>query len=142
MIEGFNKEDIISTIQRVYKETEENRDKAMKLYDHMENAMLHNKGDLIVLSQMADKYLEQATRQTDMLVRLAQVMQKLNQVEEDRDPKGKGVVSDINHLITQLDLDNMTPFIRKEKGKSVVTNGKSPEPTTKPKDDVQLEADL
>jgi hypothetical protein len=118
---GYEKEDIINLIQRIMTETDENRSSAMKLYDHMEKAMLANKGDLIVLSQMADNYLEQATRQTETLVKLAQVMQKLK--EKDKDDKGgkSEEKTDYTALLQELDLMNKSPFIRKTKSKEVVT---------------------
>jgi hypothetical protein len=116
---GYDKQDIIDLIQRIMTETDENRSSAMKLYDHMEKAMLANKGDLIVLSQMADNYLEQATRQTETLVKLAQVMQKLK--HEDKDDKGgkSEEKTDYTALLQELDLMNKSPFIRKTKTKEV-----------------------
>ena len=136
---GYGAEDIMRVLQRVYDETEENRDRALKLYDHMEAAMLGNKGDLVVLSQMADHYLEQATRQSEMLVKLVAVQQKLNQFGANPE---KGLMTDVNTLLEVLDKNSITPFSLAKKKKQ-----KSEEPEKiikqKPQDgDVELEADL
>jgi len=115
-ITGYEKEDIIKLIQRIMDETEENRNKANKLYQHMETAMMSNKGDLVVLSQMADRWLEQASRQADILVKLAQVMQKLRQTEDEAnkdDPKEKQSKTDYTKILSELDLITKSPFIRK-----------------------------
>jgi len=120
-ITGYEKEDIIKLIQRIMDETEENRNKANKLYQHMETAMLSNKGDLVVLSQMADRWLEQASRQADILVKLAQVMQKLRQTEDEanKDPKEKQTKTDYTKILAELDLITKSPFIRKVKSDSL-----------------------
>lgn len=138
MISGYTKEDITALLQRVYKETEENRDKALKLYEHMENAMLQNKGDLVILSQMADRYLEQATRQTDALVNLARVMQKLREVDNkpDSPSKNREIENDINMVLEKFDIAKMSPF--SVPAKKVPIEKKSEQP----KDDVELETDL
>ena len=161
MIESYNKEDIIKVLQRTYTETEENRTRALKLYDHMENAMIQNKGDLVVLSQMADRYLEQASRQTEILVKLAAVMQKLKQFADVGDGK---ILTDVNQLLETLDKNKITPFtIGQKKPIAVVPTQPVPvkptwtgdplpgqEPTTgdpptniwPTTDDIQLDADL
>jgi len=149
-LEGYSKDDIVIILQRAYEETEENRNRALKLYDHMENAMINNKGDLVVLSQMADRYLEQASRQTEILVRLVGVMQKLKQYSGNEDGK---FLTDVNQLLEQLDKNKVTPF-------TIGVNGtKAPAPpaglpltgdplpgqeptTTSGPSDIQLEADL
>jgi hypothetical protein len=160
-IEGYGRDDIVKVLQRTYKETEENRDRALKLYDHMENAMVANKGDLVVLSQMADRYLEQASRQTEILVRLAGVMQKLKQYAGD---DGGKLMTDVNSLLEQLDKNKVTPFTIGQKkpqviqlpptpptyigdplpGQEPTTGDPSPDqrPTNTSGDDIQLEADL
>ena len=101
---SYSTEDIIKVLQRAYDETNENRQRALKLYDHMEIAMLAHQGDLVILSQMADRYLEQATRQTELIIRLAGVMQKLKQFSS------KGAVTEINALLEILDKNKITPF--------------------------------
>jgi len=116
---GYSAEDIMRVLQRVFDETDENRKRALKLYDHMEQAMLNNKGDLIILSQMADHYLEQATRQTEILARLTQVMQKLNQFKPE---SGKIIMSDVNSLIEVLDKNQITPFTQVKLKKVVNEN--------------------
>lgn len=136
---GYSTEDIMKVLQRAYDETGENRDRALQLYDHMQNAMLQNKGDLVVLSQMADRYLEQATRQTELLVRLVGVMQKLKQFSG----KQEGVLTtDVNALLEILDNNKITPFsqIKKKQKPTTADPPPSQEPTTS--NDVQLSADL
>ncbi len=122
MITDYNKENIIELFQRIEKETLENREKSLKLYDHMERFMVtentSGKGDLIVLSQMASDYLAEATKQTDLLVRLSSVMQKLNQIELKEDNKDKNSIKkkdDINKLLEELDLQKMSPFVVRNK---------------------------
>ena len=122
MITDYNKENIIELFQRIEKETKDNREKALKLYDHMETFMTSvqssGKGDLIVLSQMASDYLAEATKQTDLLVRLSSVMQKLNQIELKDNNKDKGSTKnkdDINKLLEGLDLQKMSPFVVRNK---------------------------
>jgi len=104
---GYGKDDILKVLERTYVETAENRDRALKLYDHMEQNMVANKGDLVVLSQMADRYLEQASRQTEILVRLAGVMQKLKQFGGAEDGK---ILTDVNALLQKLDEAKVSPF--------------------------------
>lgn len=121
-ITGFTKEDIIKLIQKIIDDTEENRVMSVKLYNHMEAAMMSNKGDLVVLSQMADRYLEQSTRQADILVKLAQVMQKLRQTEDEanKDSEGNQKKTDYTKILQDLDMIQKTPFDRKNRGKEVV----------------------
>jgi len=144
---GYSTEDIMRVLQRAYDETGENRDRALKLYDHMEQNMITNKGDLVVLSQMADRYLEQATRQTELLVRLVGVMQKLKQF--DGKPETKGVMTDVNQILEFMDKQSITPFtIIKHKPAPYTqpSTGDPPpgqEPTTTSGDnDIQIEAEL
>jgi len=115
---SYSSTDIMKVLQRAYDETSENRTRALKLYDHMEVAMMLNKGDLVVLSQMADKYLEQATRQTELLIRLVGVMQKLKQFSNKPEDQS-GLLSDVNSLIATLDKNQITPFSFSKKKKSV-----------------------
>lgn len=123
-ITGFTKEDIIKLIQKIIDDTEENRVMSVKLYNHMEAAMMSNKGDLVVLSQMADRYLEQSTRQADILVKLAQVMQKLRQTEDEanKDADGNQKKNDYTKIISELDLITKSPFIRKTHKPAVLSD--------------------
>jgi hypothetical protein len=138
---GYQTEDIMKVLQRAYDETGENRDRALKLYDHMENAMLNNKGDLVILSQMADRYLEQATRQTELLVRLVGVMQKLKQFSGG---KGEGLMTDVNQLLELLDNNKITPFTIGAKKKTASDKQPDEKPAVLPPavDDIELETDL
>jgi hypothetical protein len=154
---GYSTEDIMKVLQRAYDETNENRSRALKLYDHMENAMLINKGDLVILSQMADRYLEQATRQTELLVRLVAVMQKLKQFSGQ---PASGINSDVNSLLEILDNNKITPFTQiKVRTPKIIDTGVKPildntpltgdplpqNPTTISKtgeNNIQLEAEL
>ena len=62
MITDYNKENIIELFQRIEKETKDNREKALKLYDHMETFMTSvqssGKGDLMII------LLKQQNKQT------------------------------------------------------------------------------
>ena len=143
---GYSTEDIMKVLQRAYDETGENRDRALKLYDHMEQNMLQNKGDLVVLSQMADRYLEQATRQTELLVRLVGVMQKLKQFS-GKPEEIRGVMTDMNALLEVLDNSKITPFSIGKKPKVIPLENnlpaeENPSSASTSGDDVQLEVDL
>lgn len=133
---GYSTEDIMKVLQRAYDETGQNRDRALKLYDHMEQAMLTNKGDLVVLSQMADRYLEQASRQTELLVRLVAVMQKLKQFSGG---DTRGLISDVNSLLEILDKNQISPFKKPEKKTATPPPEEKSQP---PAGEVEIETNL
>lgn len=141
---GYSAEDIMEVLQIVKDQTTENRDRALRLYDHMEASMLQNKGDLVVLSQMADKYLEQASRQTEILTRLLITMQKLKQFSGDPNEQ-KNLMTDVNSLLEVLDKNQITPFssskiVRIEK-KEKTAQVEKPLPS-QPPSAVEFETDL
>lgn len=145
---SYSTEDIMKVLQRAYDETKENRDRALKLYDHMEAAMLSNKGDLVILSQMADRYLEQSSRQTELLVRLVSVMQKLKQFSSSKEDQ-KSLMKDVNVLLEILDNNKITPFTKgkefldeKKLLKKNEENDKSKKDFKENKDEIELETNL
>ena len=114
MIQGYSEKDIILTLKRIYKETEENRERAIRMYEMMETYMNNDKGDLIILSQMADKYLSEATKQTEMLVKLSATLQKLNQYNEDsnknKNKKPVDILDDLLSIQNKMDDAGVSPF--------------------------------
>lgn len=79
-ITGYSEQDIENTIKRVIEETQETRDKALSMYDTLlatiEKAN-NNSNAVAMLAPVANFYLAEATKQTEQLVKLAAVMQKL-----------------------------------------------------------------
>ena len=79
----YNDPDIMKILQRIWNETLVNREKALEMYGIMAEKMTADDGNLVVLAQMADKWLEQANKATDQLVKMAAVMQKLKQARDN-----------------------------------------------------------
>jgi len=110
----ITKSDFTKLILRIYKETEENRTSALELVNLMKEKMKKNDGDLMVLSQMADKYFEQVTKQTEQLVKLSSVFQRFLSEEPVDTPKEEK--EDPNKFfqkaINDLDEENKTKKVK------------------------------
>ena len=104
-------------LQKTIDMIEQDKDRAIHIYEIMLAKMADDDGNLVVLSQMADRYLEQASRATDNIIRLANVMQKLKAAKES----GKKGASDFKDILNELDLEGKSPFMQKDaKGDTVV----------------------
>ena len=79
----YNDPDIMKILQRIWNETLVNREKALEMYGIMAEKMKADDGNLVVLAQMADKWLDQSNKATDQLVKMAAVMQKLKQARDN-----------------------------------------------------------
>lgn len=112
----YTDEDIMKVLQKAIDEIESDKNRAVELYDIMMVKMKADDGNLVVLSQMADRYLEQATRGTENLIKLAGVMQRLQQAKNNKKEK-----TDFKAILDELDLEGATPFFQKNaKGQMTV----------------------
>lgn len=105
-INGFdNKVDIIKVLNKIYSETQENRQRSKEMYETLISKIVGNDSNLISIAMLADKYLDQMTKQTELLVKLSAVMQKLNTETESGNIGG-----DFKELLEKLDEQQITPF--------------------------------
>ena len=89
----FDNDKFGQLIERIIAETKENRDKALSIFDTMAAKMSENDGNLIMLGQNADRYLDQATKTTAELVKVAAVYTRLAVFKKMKD-EGKNISDD------------------------------------------------
>lgn len=122
-IYDYTDDEIMKVLQKTMDMIEQDKDRAVHIYEIMLQKMATDDGNLVVLSQMADRYLEQASRATDNILRLANVMQKLKSA---RDNKKSGSRNDFKEILDSLDLEGTSPFMQKN-AKGEITVGSSKE---------------
>lgn len=100
-------------IERIIEETKENRTEALTVFKTMAEKMNENDGNLIILGQNADRYLDQATKQTSELVKLAAVYTRLvvlKKMKEEGKPTPDSFFTDVLGIIHTL--PGNSPFDR------------------------------
>ena len=103
-ISGFTDADIVTVLSRAFEETLENRKKALDVYDKITNKMNESDTNLAVLGSFGQNYLDVATKQTQELVKLASVMQKLKATKVMSDnPNAFSQSTIFERTIEQLD---------------------------------------
>lgn len=84
-ISGYSESDIVTVLKRAFEETQENRNKALTVYDQITEEMGKSQGNLAILGTFAQNYLDTATKQTSELIKLATVMQRLKATDVIKD---------------------------------------------------------
>jgi len=113
-IPDYSDESIMRVLQRAIDVIEEDRQRAIDLFDIMKEKMMEDDSNMVVLSQMADKYLDQSTKSNEHIIKLAAVMERLKKGKGDKD-----VDSKFAEYLKELDLEGVTP-IKYAKGQAVV----------------------
>ena len=101
---GYEDIDIDTVLKRIYYETKENREKALKVYDKIVEKMEESDGNLAIMGSFAQNYLDTATKQTSELVKLAAVQQRLKATKILKDNPGTTDTALLfQQVITHLD---------------------------------------
>lgn len=132
---GFSDSDIIVVLKRAFDETQENRKKALDVYDDIATKMKNSDANLAIMGSFAQNYLDVATKQTSELVKLVGVMQRLKATKTLGENPGLLDGAQIySQVIQQLDDAKITPYNditdkdmnykddQKEKIKTIETN--------------------
>ena len=110
-ISGFTDNDIVIVMNRAFTETQENRTKALDVYDSLVKKMGENDGNLAIMGTYAQSYLDVATKQTSELVKLAGVMQRLKATKIVGDNPGAFDTKQIfSQVVNYLEDKNVIPY--------------------------------
>jgi hypothetical protein len=123
-IYNYNDDEIMKVLQKTIDMIEQDKDRAIHIYEVMLGKMEKDDGNLVVLTQMADRYLEQASRATDNILKLASVMQRLKAARD----AGKGKKNEFKDILASLELETSSPFMQKN-DKGEITVGPSARPS-------------